>query len=125
MSSPIRVLLVEDNDVFRESLVFLLRAHDDVEVVGAVPDGGSAASACAELGAEVVGIDYRLPDIDGAETARLVRDVCPATSVVFLSASVGQAEQDAARMAGAPLVGKDAGVKSLVDSVRAVAGRAG
>jgi len=119
--APIRVLLVEDNDVFRESLVFLLRLQADVEVVGAVADGSSAAPACAELAAEVVVIDYRLPDVDGAEVAEAVRDRCPGTSVVFLSASAGAEEREAARSTGAPLVRKDEGVDALVDAVRAAA----
>ena len=119
--APIRVLLVEDNDVFRESLVFLLRRQADVEVVGAVADGSSAAPACAELEAEVVVIDYRLPDVDGAEVAEAVRDRCPGASVVFLSASAGTEEHEAARSSGAPLVRKDEGVDALVDAVRAAA----
>ncbi len=119
--APIRVLLVEDNDVFRESLVFLLRRHPDVEVVGAVADGSSAAPACAELEAEVVVIDYRLPDVDGAEVAEAVRDRCPGASVVFLSASGGKEEHEAARSTGAPLVRKDEGVDALVDAVRKAA----
>jgi len=119
--APIRVLLVEDNDVFRESLVFLLRRQADVEVVGAVADGASAAPACAELEAQVVVIDYRLPDVDGAEVAEAVRDRCPRASVVFLSASAGKEEHEAARSTGAPLVRKDEGVDALVDAVRAAA----
>jgi DNA-binding NarL/FixJ family response regulator len=119
---PIRVLLVEDNDVFREAMAFLLGTHADVDVVGSVSLGGAAARVCCELQADVVVIDYRLPDIDGGEVAREVRDVCPGAAVVFLSASLGQDERDAARIAGAPLVGKDAGVDALVEAVRALAG---
>jgi len=119
--APIRVLLVEDNDVFRESLVFLLQRQPEVEVVGAVADGSSAAPACAELDADVVVIDYRLPDVDGAEVAEAVRDRCPGASVVFLSASAGKEEQEAARSTGAPLVRKDEGVDALVDAVRTAA----
>jgi DNA-binding NarL/FixJ family response regulator len=123
MSRPIRVLLVEDNDVFRESLAFLLGAYDDVEVVGAVALGGEAARATSDLTADVVVIDYRLPDVDGGEVAYEVRAACPDAVVVFLSASLGVDEQDAARAASAPLVGKDAGVDALVKAVREVVGR--
>jgi DNA-binding NarL/FixJ family response regulator len=120
---PIRVLLVEDNDVYRESLAFLLGRVDGLEVVGAVGVGASAAPACAELAADVVVIDYRLPDVDGAEAAADVRERCPEAGVVFLSASAGQDEHDAARSSGAALVRKDEGVDRLVDAVRAAAGR--
>jgi DNA-binding NarL/FixJ family response regulator len=122
-AEPIRVLLVEDSDVYRESLVFLLGRQDGLEVVGAVATGGSAARACAELEAEIVVIDYRLPDIDGAETAEEVRSVCSGAAIVFLSASVGDEEHDAARGVGAELVRKDEGVDRLVEAVRTAAGR--
>jgi DNA-binding NarL/FixJ family response regulator len=121
---PIRVLVVEDNEVFRETLAFLLGGYEDVDVVGTVALGGAAARACVELQADAVVIDYRLPDVDGGEAAREIRAVRPESAIVFLSASVGQDETDAARIAGAPLVGKDAGVDALVDALRTALGRA-
>ena len=119
--APIRVLLVEDNDVYRESLVFLLGREDGLEVVGAVADGRSAAPACAALEAEVVVVDYRLPDIDGTEAADDVRALCPEAAIVFLSASAGQDEVDSARRFGGAFVRKDEGVDTLVGAVRAAA----
>jgi len=121
--TPIAILLVEDNDVYRESLVFLLRRLDGLEVVGAVADGAAATRACLELGPDVVVLDYRLPDLDGAEVAADLRERCPGIEVVFLSASAGQDEYDAASSRGAALVRKDEGVDALVDAVRAAAGR--
>jgi DNA-binding NarL/FixJ family response regulator len=115
------VLLVEDNDVYRDSLVFLLARYEGLDVVGAVPDGRSAAPACTELEADVVVMDYRLPDIDGSEAADEVRERCPEATVVFLSASAGRGEIDAARRAGTAFVRKDEGVETLVGAVRAAA----
>jgi DNA-binding NarL/FixJ family response regulator len=118
---PIRVLLVEDNDVYRDSLVFLLGRYDGIEVVGAVADGSSAPRACEELAADVVVVDYRLPDVDGAEAAEDVRTRRPQASIVFLSASAGAEEVAAARRSGAAFVRKDEGVDTLVAAVRAAA----
>jgi DNA-binding NarL/FixJ family response regulator len=117
----IRVLLVEDNDVYRDSLAFLLRRYEGIEVVGAVADGRSAPQACEELAAHVVVVDYRLPDVDGAEAAEDVRARCPQASIVFLSASAGAAEVEAARRRGAAFVRKDEGVDTLVGAVRVAA----
>ena len=115
---PIRVLLVEDSDVYRDSLVFLLGTRSDVVVVGAVPDGASALRACRAREPDVVILDYRLPDVDGAEVATEID-----AAVVFLSASAGRDEYDAASSAGAALVRKDEGIDALVRAVRAAAGR--
>lgn len=119
----IAVLLVEDNDVYRDSLVFLLRRVEGLEVVGAVADGAAATRACRELGPDVVVLDFRLPDVDGAAVAAELRHQCSGAEVVFLSASAGQEEYDAASSAGAALVRKDEGVDALVGAVRAAAGR--
>jgi DNA-binding NarL/FixJ family response regulator len=118
---PVRVLLVEDNDVYRESLAFLLGRRDEVEVVGEVATGSEAATASGRLDVDVAVVDFRLPDIDGAEAAYAVRERSPATSVVFLSASAGRDERDAARTSGFALVQKDAGIDALVDAILASA----
>jgi DNA-binding NarL/FixJ family response regulator len=122
---PLRVLLVEDNEVYRDSLAFLLGRYEGLEVVGAVGTAAAAPSACAELSVDVAVVDYRLPDHDGAEAAAEIRERCPETQIVFLSASAGDDGYDAARRAGAELIRKDEGVDTLVGAVRTAAGRRG
>lgn len=118
--APIRLLLVEDSDVYRDSLVFLLGSRDGLEVVAAVPDGVAAVRAFRERAPDVVVLDYRLPDVDGAEVAAELGD---GVAIVFLSASAGRDEYDAASSAGAALVRKDEGIDALVRAVRRAAGR--
>ena len=122
---PIRVLLVEDNDVYRDSLAFLLARHEGLDVVGAVGTAEQAAPACAELEVDVAVVDYRLPDHDGGEAAAAIRERRPETGIVFLSASAGDHEHVAARRAGVALIRKDEGLDTLVGAVRAAAGRSG
>jgi DNA-binding NarL/FixJ family response regulator len=121
--APLRVLVVEDNDVYRDSLVFLLRRHAGIDVVGAVAEGAAAAAEAARLAADVVVVDYRLPDVDGAQAAAEILERRPEAAIVFLSASAGAEERGAARARGARLVRKDEGVETLVEAVRAAAGR--
>jgi DNA-binding NarL/FixJ family response regulator len=120
---PLRLLLVEDSDVYRESLVFLLGTRPDLEVAGAVADGASAVHAFRELRPDVVVLDYRLPDVDGATVASDLEAEGARPAIVFLSASAGRDEYDAASSAGAALVRKDEGIDALVRAVRAAAGR--
>ena len=120
---PVRLLLVEDSDVYRDSLVYLLGMRSGVEVLGAVGDGASAVRSARELRPEVVVLDYRLPDEDGASVASQLQLEGSEAAIVFLSASAGRDEYDAASSTGAPLVRKDEGIDALVRAVRAAAGR--
>jgi DNA-binding NarL/FixJ family response regulator len=123
LEPPIRVLLVEDSDVYRESLTFLLDARGELEVVGAVGDGRSALRSSRELRPDVVVLDYRLPDLDGAAVVEELGTGGDRPRIVFLSASAGRDEYDAASSAGAVLVRKDEGLDALVSAIRAAAGR--
>ena len=114
----LRVVLVEDNDAYRETLAFLLGRTDELVIVGAVATGAEAPGACVAHEADVAVIDLRLPDLDGAEAAAAVLERSPRTSVVFLSASGGVGESGATPSSGWPLVRKDAGINALVNAIR-------
>jgi DNA-binding NarL/FixJ family response regulator len=121
---PIRILLVEDNDVFREALELLLRLQPDTEVVAAVADGNAAADACRRSAPDVVVVDYRLPALDGVETTAAVRRACPDAAVICLTASVSSAEERAVLAAGAvECVSKDRELDELVAAIRRAAQR--
>ncbi|MGH3024109.1 MAG: response regulator [Gaiellaceae bacterium] len=123
-ADPITVVLVEDNDVFRELLELLLGTVPDVEVVAAVGDGRSAVEVCASLEPDVVLMDYRLPELDGVETTAAICERCPGTAVVVLTASAESEEIDALREAGAvACLTKDRELDEIVGAVRDAAGR--
>ena len=77
MPDPIRVVLVEDNQVFREALELLLGLQSDITVVATVGDGSSAPEVVEEHRPDVVLMDFRLPGIDGLQTTRAVLDAAP------------------------------------------------
>ena len=116
---PIRVLLVEDNDVFRQALELLLELQEGLEVVGAVSDGSKAVAACKTLDPHVVVMDFRLPGMDGVETTIALTRDCPEVAVVCLTASASPRELDALIAAGAvDCLRKDQELEEIVAAVR-------
>jgi DNA-binding NarL/FixJ family response regulator len=122
VTEPIRVVLVEDNDVFRDALELLLGLRPDMTVVASVPDGRAAAEAAAELRPDVVLMDYRLPGLDGVQATRAVLEAYPHAAVVCLSASANLRERDALIEAGAvAYLSKDEGLDAIVDAILSAA----
>jgi DNA-binding NarL/FixJ family response regulator len=118
----IRVVLVEDNQVFREALELLLALRNDIEVVASVADGTDAVPACKQHNPDVIVMDYRLPGLDGVQATRAVRDACPETSVVVLTASANVREMDALRDAGAvACLRKDQELEEIVAAIQQAA----
>jgi DNA-binding NarL/FixJ family response regulator len=121
---PIDVVLVEDNDVFREALELLLDVTPDVRVVASVPNGESALDICSRVEPDVVLVDYRLPGLDGVETTAGIRTACPAASVVVLTATAETGEIAALLEAGAvACLTKDRDFDDIVGAIRQAAGR--
>ncbi len=123
---PVRILLVEDNEVFREALELLLGMRSDVQVVGAVGDGAAAVSAAVEHRPDVVLMDYRLPGIDGIQATAQVVEAVPEVAVVALTASADDAEREALVEAGAVVcLNKDQELDDIVGAILQAAARVG
>jgi DNA-binding NarL/FixJ family response regulator len=120
----VRVMVIEDNDVFRNALEVLLTLDADIEIAGSEPDGNDVVERCRELEPDVVLLDYRLPGIDGVQVTRLLREHAPGVAVVALTAAAGEREVDALLEAGAvSCLGKDRPLDEIVDAVRSAARR--
>jgi len=119
MGRPIRILLVEDNQVFREALELLLGLRSDIEVVASVAEGTSAADVVREHKPDVVLMDYRLPGIDGVQATKAVREAAPNVAVVCLTASANLREVDALYEAGVvACLSKDQELDEIVEAIR-------
>src|SRR6266571_6706505 len=99
--SPVRLVLVEDNQIFRETLELLFELRPEIDVVASVASGNAAPEVCARLKPDVVLMDYRMPGLNGAQATAAVLSASPTSRVVCLTASVSRKEVDQLLAAGA------------------------
>lgn len=85
MTSPIRLMIVEDHDNLREQLVLLMGNYEKIMVVGSAYNGEEAVSMCSTLHPEVILMDAMMPIMDGFTATELIRQQFPAIRIVILS----------------------------------------
>ncbi|WIY00106.1 response regulator transcription factor [Amycolatopsis mongoliensis] len=120
--TPVRVLLVDDQALFREALATLLATHDGIDVVGEAGNGEEALSGVASVRPDVVLMDLRMPVLDGVAATRLLRLEHPSVQVIALTTFDDDEDVFAALRAGA--VGyllKDVSSARLIEAVLAAA----
>ncbi|MFB7241039.1 response regulator transcription factor [Streptomyces populi] len=121
---PIRLLVVDDHPLVRDTLAGALGRSALVDVVGVACDGAEAVDAVARLLPDVVLIDLVMPVMDGAEATRRLLALRPGTRVVVLTSAVGGRLERAALDAGATtILRKGTGIDAVLDAV--VAGSPG
>jgi DNA-binding NarL/FixJ family response regulator len=83
--TPVRVLLVDDDDLMRAGLTAVLSSDETIDVVGEAPDGRAAVERAIELRPDVVLMDVRMPGLDGIAATRELLAVSPGARVVVLT----------------------------------------
>jgi len=97
----VRVLIADDQTLFREGIKDLLENEKMVEVVGEAADGQEVIRQARKLKPDVILMDIKLPQIDGIAATRQIRKDCPATNVLILSSYEDEAHVMEAIQAGA------------------------
>ncbi len=121
MSEPIRVLLVDDQELIRVGFRLVLEAEDDLVVIGEAGDGAAAITASAAQHPDIVLMDIRMPGTDGiSATAAIVREH-PGTRVLVLTTFDLDEYVFGAIQAGASgFLLKDAHRHELISAIRSV-----
>jgi DNA-binding NarL/FixJ family response regulator len=117
----IRVLVADDHTIVRQGLVGILKASDDVEVVGEAADGAEAVEKAAKLKPDVVVLDVTMPHLSGLEAARRIRETVPATRILVLT--MHDDEEYVLKMVRAGASGyllKDSAASELIAGIRAL-----
>ena len=120
--NPIRLLLVDDQDIVRAGLRSLLEGHPELEVVGEAAGGEEAVALATQLQPDVVLMDITLPDIDGAEATRRIGTSAPRVNVLALTIHEDEAYFFEMLKAGASgYVPKRASPEDLLAAIHVVA----
>jgi len=119
---PIRVLIVDDHQMFCEALQEAFKNCDHVEVVGLANDGRAAVQAARRLKPDIAVLDIVMPELNGIEAARQIPLVSPATKMIALSMHADRRYITAMLEAGVSgYLMKDCGFEEFGWAIRAVA----
>ncbi len=118
---PARLLIAEDHALVREGLRAMLTSEPDLAVVGEAENGREALVACRSLNPDLVLMDVRMPEMDGLEATRAIKEAQPRVSVLMVTT---HREPDylmeAVRAGAAGYVLKESSKRELLGAVRKV-----
>jgi NarL family two-component system response regulator LiaR len=122
MSDQITILLVDDHKVVRQGVRAFLEAQDEFLVVGEAASGTEAVKLSGEHIPDVVLMDLIMPEMDGVEATRQVKNISPRTNIVVLTSYHDDEHIFPAMEAGATsYILKDVDLKELAEAIRRAA----
>jgi DNA-binding NarL/FixJ family response regulator len=118
---PIRVLLADDQALFRRGINAVLNGEADIEVVAEADNGKAAIEDAIDLAPDVVLMDVRMPNGGGIEAARAIKSACPSTAILMLTISDEEDDLYEAIKAGASgYLLKEVSVATVAGAIRNV-----
>ncbi len=119
---PTRVLVVDDQELFRRGLTMVIGALDGIELVGEADNGKDAVDVAVRTDPDVVLLDVRMPARSGIETCAELKAVMPSARIVMLTASDEETDlYDAIKSGASGYLLKDASIDEVAKVVRLVA----
>ncbi len=119
--SSIRVLLADDQALFRRGINAVLTSEPDIEIVAEADNGASAVEFAIEHAPDVVLMDVRMPGVNGIEAARAIKSASPSTAILMLTISDEEDDLYEAIKAGANgYLLKEVSVATVAEAIRSV-----
>ena len=81
----VRILLVDDNEPFRQFVASMLRDRENLNVIGEAGDGLEAVKRAEALQPDLILLDIGLPELNGLEAARQIGNLAPKARIIFLT----------------------------------------
>ena len=120
--TSIRVVVVDDQELFRRGLTMLLNAEPDIEVVGEASNGAGAVEMAAAEGPDVVLMDVRMPKQSGIESCLAMKDAAPTARIIMLTVSDDEADlYEAVKNGASGYLLKDSSIDEVSQAIRVVA----
>ncbi|HYG94006.1 MAG TPA: response regulator transcription factor [Nocardioides sp.] len=121
-AEPVRVLVVDDQELFRRGLTMLLAVEDGIEVVGEASDGHEGMQLAVSTAPDVVLLDVRMPQQSGIEACLAIKEAVPTAKIIMLTASDEEADlYEAVKSGASGYLLKDSSIEEVAQGIRVVA----
>jgi DNA-binding NarL/FixJ family response regulator len=120
-AEPVRVLVVDDQELFRRGLIMLLGGDTDIEVIGEAADGVTATDLAVTTAPDVVLLDVRMPRRTGVEACRSIKEAVPSAKIIMLTVSDEEADlYDSVKNGASGYLLKDSSIEEVAQAIRVV-----
>ena len=121
-AEPIRVLVVDDQELFRRGLTMLLAIEPGIEVIGEAGDGVEGTTLATTAAPDVILLDIRMPKRSGIEACLAIKEAVPSAKIIMLTVSDEEADlYEAVKSGAAGYLLKDSSIEEVAQAVRVVA----
>ncbi len=118
---PVRVIVVDDQELFRRGLTMLLAVEDGLEVVGEAGDGDQGIALAVSTAPDVVLLDVRMPRRSGIEACLAIKESVPTTKIIMLTVSDEESDlYEAVKSGASGYLLKDSSIDEVAQAVRVV-----
>ncbi len=120
-TEPVRVLVVDDQELFRRGLIMLLSGDTDIEVVGEASDGITATELAVKTAPDVILLDVRMPRRTGVEACRGIKEAVPSAKIIMLTVSDEEADlYESVKNGASGYLLKDSSIEEVAQAIRVV-----